>query len=930
MARYALLFALLLALFLPPTTGCSDKNPSPDSDAENPLRVVAPFLSASEASLLSETDPAAYAERLDRVSTDRLIRLSDGFLHAVFADSAATDSLRAELLPPYRRVVDALAELRECPEFRTELDYFLGLELQRARQVLALSDELDEVFGAGERPLPDRLARLAELQDLLSEAGYERGVSQAWSQRGALATRTGRPDQTRELFTQWLEYARAHDLRVERCNALASLIMQGFAEGNTDSVGVYLDRGLELANESRLAAQTSRLLALTGYRDFTLGHYSAAVRSFERAVDVCRNYGDPAQGLSHLSTLMRMYAAMESWTLVDQVAERADILMAEAEQVQGESSANSLLSVRFDEIQARALMARGRVEEADAAYNELWERILPQPYEEASFLAHFWIMGLLDHDRPDLAATALARAEPYAEQAGIRHMQVRIPFWKARTFYQLGEIDSATVQLDRFAAEGLKMVQWSRDLQIPYYALRCRLSAATDRDSARVVLAEGMQALAQRLAENDAGAGAFLDLSRARGLRWAAHDEFGADPATGYGLELMWREYMGIMGHAATGSPAGDEDVPTRAGRIARDAQRRLGELDATHLLYQVREPWVVRWTVDERTVRRDTLAVSSKRMRELVGRLYLELSTDPGDQEAPVGPELAADLETLAQWLLPPELFDPARRRDIGLLLVSGESFLSQIPFAPLDVAAGADYEPLAASLDLGWVRNPAGPASARALGEGLLIANPEIDPMLVRRYRNLAQLVGAGPEILACRELCPGRELSGRDATKQAVTEAWSSASIIYFLGHVIHNPEVPFLTTIPLTPPAGPHLPIEAALDISDVRSADLGACRLAVLSGCGSGAPFADGVITAPSLGDAFLDAGCGASLQTFWRIRDEEAVFRPEEVVRRWEVDGMSLPRAVSAERRAAMQGPTGMRHPFGWGAWTLKLESLAD
>lgn len=921
----ALLLAVLLSALLSGIAGCSD--PAEESP---PLLDTAPFLSRSEATLLAETDPALFAERMDRVSTDRLIRLADQFLHAVFADTLDADTLGVELLPPYRTVVEVLADERACPEFHQEMEYFLGLEPARAREVLTLADELDEVFGAGEMPVPERLTRLAELQDQLSEAGYLRGVSRGWSLRGALATRVGRPDQTRELFTRWLEYTRENGLRVGRCNALASLIMQGFAEGNTDSNGVYLERGLELANESRLAAQASRLLALTGYRDFTLGHYSAAVRSFERSVDVCRNYGDPAQGLAHLGTLMRMYAVMESWTLVDQVAERADILLAEAAETEGDEASGSLLSVRLDEIQARSLIARGRIAEGDTAYHELWERILPQPYEEASFLANFWIMGLLDHHRPDLAQAALKRAEPYAEQAGIRHMLVRLPFWKARTWFQLGEIDSATVQLDRFEAEGLQLKQWSRDLQIPYYALRCRLLAATDRDAARAMLAEGMEALAQRLAENDAGAGAFLDLSRARGLRWAAHDEFGADPATGYGLELLWREYMGIVGHGRNPSPTGGQDVLTRADQVARDAQRRLGELAATHLLYQVRDPWVVRWTVDAQTVRRDTLQATSKELRERVGRLLMTLSTDPGDEDATVDTALAAELRELSRLLLPAEIFDPVRRERIGHLLVSGESFLSQVPFAPLCLGDGPDYEPLAGSLDLTWVRNPAAEPRSRPDGPSLLIADPEIDPMLVRRYRTLSQLVGAGPEIEACRTICPGPELSGAAATKRAVTGAWGSASIIYFVGHVIHNPEVPFLTTIPLTPPAGPHLASEAALDISDVRSADLGACRLAVLSGCGSGAPFADGVITAPSLGDAFLDAGCGASLQTFWRIRDEQVVFRPEEVVRRWRREGMSLPQAVSAERRAAMRGPEGIRHPFGWGAWTLKMESLAQ
>lgn len=895
----------------------------------------ASFLSAAESAALADPDTTVFAALADQLGADRLIQISGDFLQAVFGDSTLTATDRKALLPAYRQVTTALECQYECPEFDACRRHFLELDPAQARTALDLARRQREVLASTELDATERLEHLAEIQTGLEAVGYYLGVAAGLGFQATVATRAGRPDLTRVRLTEWLAYAREHELRTDQCSALASLIMQGFAEGNTDSTGVLLDRGLRLARASRLAEQTGRLLVLTGYRDFSLGHYSSAVRLFEESVAACRNYGSPAKGLSYLGMLMRMYAVMESWTLVDQVAQRAELLLIEAQETGSSELSTSLQTVRQGEIRARSLMARGHVEEADAAYGELWDQVVMQPFEEASFVANYWIMGLLDHQRPDLAAAALDRAEPYAREAGIRHMLVRLPFWKARNDFQHGRLDSAMVELDRFAAEGLTLVQWTPDLQIPYRALRVRLLAATGADDETVstALAEGLVALTDRLEDNDAGAGAFLDLSRARGLRWAAHDILGADPVTGYGLELMWRRYLDVMGGYHERPFSAETKVATEARSTAERTAAQIATLDAVHLLYQVREPYVVRWIVGENgsaTVRRDTLQAPFGELRGLVGGALQSLSTDPGDPDTPIDEKLAADLGRLAELLLPSSLLAEDPENLPHLLLVSGESFLSQIPFAPLNVAGDGRYVPLASRVELSWVRNPAETGNAVPGDSGLIVADPHIDSALVRRYRTLGPLPGAGPEATAVAEVYPSRLLEGAAATKTAVSKAWSDASMIYFIGHVIHNPEVPFLTTIPLTPPDGPHLPIDAALDIADVRSADLHRCRLVVLSGCGSGAPFADGVITAPSLGDAFLDAGAGAALQTFWRIRDERPFFRPEEVVRLWKRDGLTLPAAVAHVQRRAMDGPRGVRHPFGWGAWTLKAGPLSD
>ncbi|MBU8869768.1 MAG: CHAT domain-containing protein [Gemmatimonadales bacterium] len=925
-----LLVSALCFLFLSSFSACGDQSKSLFTD----LQLLAPFLSEAESRALSDSDPDVFHALAEHLGSDRLIQISSEFLGLVFADSAIATENRKALLSFYQRVTSTLADFNYCPEFQAELDFFMGLEPAEAQRIIQTAQEQEEVFASPDYTPGERLERMIEIHDELVASGYALAVSESWENRGTLATRVGQPELAREMYTSRLAHARQWKLRTSRCGALASLIMQGFLEGNTDSTGVLLERGLALARESRLGAQTGRLLALTGYLEFSLGHYSSAVRFFEDGIAACRNYGSPAKGLAYLGTLMRMYAVMESWALVDQISLRAEILMTEAQETESSEFSTNLQFIRLEEIKARSLMARGQVDEAHAAYDFLWDQILTQPFEEASFFANFWIMGLLDHHRPELAADALSRAEPYARDAGIRHMLVRLPFWKARTCFQQGRIDSAVVHLDRFAAEGLGLVQWTPDLQIPYFALRVRLLAETDPQSAAETLTKGLVALGARLTDNDAGAGAFLDLSRARGLRWASHDLFGSDPGVGYGLELMWRRYLGVMGEQTekTSAPftSSDPSIVAEARLITARAMDRLDRSKAVHLLFQVREPWVVRWTVGNGTVKRDTLSNSVSDLRKSVGVALRAMSTDPGDPDAVIEPRLTALLGELAHQLLPDFLLDSHSQEKPSLLFISGESFLSQIPFAPLNVGREQEYVPLAARVDLSWVRNPDVPPVPVPGEVGLLIASPNIDPVLTRRYRSLGSLAGAGPEIAAVQNIYPGELLTGPNATKNAVTSSWSKASLIYFLGHVIHNPEVPFLTTIPLTPPNGPHLPNEAALDIANIRTADLSRCRLAVLSGCGSGAPFADGVITAPSLGDAFLDAGAGAALLTFWRIRDENPLFQPEEVVQLWKEEGLSLPEALSEVRRDALNGPNGIRHPFGWGAWSLKVGGLSD
>jgi CHAT domain-containing protein len=143
-----------------------------------------------------------------------------------------------------------------------------------------------------------------------------------------------------------------------------------------------------------------------------------------------------------------------------------------------------------------------------------------------------------------------------------------------------------------------------------------------------------------------------------------------------------------------------------------------------------------------------------------------------------------------------------------------------------------------------------------------------------------------------------------------------------------HFLSNPEVPYLTLLPLSAAAADSPPDASLLVIGDVRKADFAACELVVLSGCATGAPYAEGTVTGPGFGDAFLDAGARAVVQTFWAVPDDAAAATMSEFIRLCRKDDVPVPRAISQVRRGEMRGPDGIRHPYHWAAFCIKLAHL--
>jgi CHAT domain-containing protein len=229
----------------------------------------------------------------------------------------------------------------------------------------------------------------------------------------------------------------------------------------------------------------------------------------------------------------------------------------------------------------------------------------------------------------------------------------------------------------------------------------------------------------------------------------------------------------------------------------------------------------------------------------------------------------------------------------------------------------------------DIAYLRHVENSHRQSGKAPGVVLVNAQISKELDYKYifqRKLSQTHSEGTTIAA---IDPNvHYLEGTPATKSNLLSCWEEASFIYIASHIFRNPEVPYLMLIPLTPPEGTGGPHESYIDFRDIRSADFSECNLVVLSGCSSGAPYVDAHSVGPSLGDAFLDAGANAVVQTFWDVRDENASKLMKSYINSWEAPDFDKIHSLCEIRRKALQSPQGPRHPSTWAAYAIKIGKL--
>ncbi len=737
------------------------------------------------------------------------------------------------------------------------------------------------------------------------------------------------------------------------CQLLGVLGSRYIATGDVDSVRACWDEALEIAERHQLAQQAARIASFYAWNYAGEGRLSLAHELFNEAQELCRKYKGGYFEIRYVLSAMEFQAELGCWEIVDRLYRRLRVLerqyMESAVERPNEDLKFifSVLTTGADVFQARLLMEAGDVDKADQSYKSLRSTVreIRGRIGYPQFL-FYWAEGLASNGRPHDAIPLIREGMFDAREKYLPWLAAEFALLGARTQLSEGRYDEALRFLDQFeelyeASGDDRKKRLRREWSLKE-AVRARVYLASgDRETADEALESGLERLEASLAMLDKGAQGYLWLSGCAEFRWLLADLTVHDAALSYGAELYWRSLYRHLGGYEPGAAsrlwsAGRADgtvspsIYAHFASIAGETQSRIASEEKIHLLYAIDDEVIRRWEVDRSGIQVRVLDAQPDRLRDRVSRVWQELSADPGDTDAPIPHSLVEGLYSLARELLPEKLVVPSPANSgghpAGGLLISGDGYLSKIPFEALNVGTNDQYTPLLERYDVAYLRHSGKRTVGASDSPGVILVTANIPPHLRDRYPLAGELTEALSEGNSVAALNPDALfLHGPAATKSNLMQGWKNAKFVYLAAHVLHDPEVPYLVLVPLSTPGERSGPDAAYLDISDIRSQPLDACEIVVLSGCSSGAPYLASRAAAPSLGDVFLDAGAGAVVQTFWAVADDYARQLMTSYVKTWESGGMPGVKGLADVRRAALYGPRGVRHPFGWASWSIKL-----
>ncbi len=967
--KFEAVLRLVLLGCLAALCGCAN-------DAADRLLALAPELDPVMARRLVHDADEDFARYCSDTGIKELIDARLALRHALVFDTAESyaRSVRA-LMPHIGRLSQQLASQYGCVEFLRDDHFWMGLPAEAGAELGRLEMEMNAVYLDPELLLGEKTDLLRAYGERFRSAGDWMTAAVAdFAVAEFMASLGNEPERARFLHRA-LDAARRGDLTIMTAQILGALGSFHREAGRIDSMAVTWNESMVIATRHRLPEHAAAVMS--NYADYyaSLGRLALAADRHTAAQEICREYKGGYLELRFILATLFFHAEHGRLQVVEQLLQRARVLQRESVR-SPRVVEQRVIGLRLDEMEARYLMSLGRVDEALPIFERLERELrgLPNRYDYLQLL-YAWSQGLLANGRPGPALPVIGRGLVQSAAGPLPATRGRFLIVLALALRDLGNQAAALQTLGDFRRQAAELGPGGeralREAWIFHDACLARIHLAeNDRPAARAVLRAGLTRMRGFLAHAEAGAQGYGFLNVCDELRYALHELLRDDPAAGYALELSWRQLPLILGEGESpgwgrdarrpGMPNGVPAGPARAaafgrperwpepGRILEGAGQvqpliapvlaRLRERRAAHLVYLIAPGALLRWSAGPGGVRLDTLAVAAEELRAEVARALTLVSQDPGDVEAPPGPELTRLLHGIAATLLPPEILLPAAPREVSLaagpreiaeVIVSPDGFLGLLPFAAYNLNTGDGYEPLVARYAVAQLRLERGGGPANSAGPGVILSDPQPAAAIRRRYPALAGLGAAQSEVRLLAALRPGaRTFTGADATKPALFAVWEQASFIYAAAHFIRDPELPYLTFLPLSP-AADTAQIEASyLDIDDVRAGDLRRCRLVVLSGCASGAPYAAAGKTTPGLGDALVDAGAAAVVDTYWRVRDDEAAELMRGFIQAWAGNGAPPEQALSEAQRAYLQGSRGARHPFTWAAYAVKLGSL--
>jgi hypothetical protein len=722
----------------------------------------------------------------------------------------------------------------------------------------------------------------------------------------------------------------------------------------------YFQRAIDLAERVRDPLSCGRAHSFLASYYMSRGELAAMRAEDDRAIAVCREFKSSSDEMRFLIDQMQRYAILGCWTFVERHLTRAYAL--------GEVSTGPL---RHPDIfpflpmaralEARLAFARGRADFGEALFDSLdfMSGATRDPVLSARSLLDR-SRGLIDNARYESALNYLQLARALIETSNVPEYSQLLSALESRATFLLGRDDECRIALDhlRDVTKGdlASLSATTLRFRLIGDGIRARLCSRTMRHKeAQEALLEGLDtfvALAHRL---DPDLQSHLYAEAAQDLHAALHDIAGDDARSGYAIELLWREGQRAIGMQPT-HPASSRwtratvelrrivSAPTAEARrstvrsLAARWVDNLAAENATHCVLFDDHSRIRRWIANGDSVTVDVLPVAARETRaridSLLGSMDSQAAFHREGEELLDGTEMLGALASIASDLLPPSILNQLPTASPPLLLVSTDRSLARIPFDVLSVSA-SKYIPLGSAWDVAWLHGlPEKPRrpSIRSTNLGaLVLADAHPSPEVLRRFAEGVGLPLAIDEAVLAAQLVPGSELRiGIDASARALFEAWENARYIYIAAHVIRDPEIPFISFIPLGTTGNNSSTAESTLDDPEIRRTDLSGCELVVLSGCGSGAPFVDLSTDVASLGESFLDAGAHAAVHTQWAVRDDEASHLMRSFLGLWREQGLSPIQALNAAKRDAASPDSKVSYltPVSWGAFSIALNDL--
>lgn len=927
---------LLFFLFYP---ACSGQN------EERPEEILRDYPSEFVHHLV-DSDDSTFAEYGREVGIDLLICVHrELYLKVMEFWIAEEDDKAARLFRHAFRIASVLESEYHYEHAVIDMRYVQNLPDSLRRRVLERRQEYRTFYRNREPTYAEQLERYLELlrgfendNDLSWAAVCKERISACYDAMG-----------NNELRMKYLRAAcsgfeKSSNHRM-RCQLLGELGGVYAKNGDIDSMIVCYEEAKRIANLCRLPTQAPRICTFYAWHYAARGRLTLASDLLNEAMELCREYKGGILQIRFIYENMRFHAELGCWDVVERLLERARILKDEIPPASWRKDYYAGFQIATDRIEARLKIVRGEWEEAEIILKRIDESIHGSKLSysqrtEDLLLFYYWAEGLLKYGRLNEALEKIDAGMNRSREANIPFYSARFSLLAAKAEYELGRVEDSKKALRNFDSFAGGMDPRLQKDVIERDVLYARLAAqGGDSTGAVRLLKRGLERMQRYVMDRDASVQSYMWTSECDALRECVHDLVSKDPGLGYGAELYWRDLFTTMGKrvheegtpesalAAAGFPTAVDSTGDMWGflrRWAESARSRIARHGGVHCVYLPRGESIWRWTVSNGKIRREVLDVSADEAEEIVSRARRLLT---GEYEGAAAPsaELRGLLRTLALVVLPDEILQGEEGPEHRTFFVTTDGSLGRIPFETFDVGSGESYTPLLTRWDVAYLRHADSTPAARENSPGVILANAEPSGDLRKRYPFQRVLREVENEAAAVAAVSPGATLLvGPNATKPNLISAWERASFVYLAAHTIRDPQVPYLMLVPLATSGDYAGPDETCLDVTDIRSADLGGCDLVVLSGCSSGLSYAGSCGASPSLGEAFLDAGVGAVVQTFWDVRDDDARQIMTAYAQCWGTTVNDRIRGLCDCRRQYIEiGETG--RPFLWAAYSIKI-----